>query len=176
MPTHDVLEDNAALGFVAERGIRQTMTTAPHHDVPITSVADGPRADLGVVGRLPLAVRDDIAIVAERVAWLLRFGRKVRIVPLLFVLVWPFLLPSLLRCSVVARRLQRRDDVQAALAQVEGLPFERAWDDEHEDPIVDPLVRDLVLLRRADVTLSFAVLGPPVIIAGFIVALVVAGR
>jgi len=153
------------------------MTTAAQPRV--TSAADGPRAVADVVdsvGRLPLAVRDDLATVGERIGWLMRFGRKVRIVPLLFVLVWPFLLPGLLRDALTARRLLLRDDVQLAMASWSSVVFEHAWDDEHDQAMPASTARDLVLLRHASSVLAVSVLGPPVIIIGFIIALAVAGR
>lgn len=128
------------------------------------------------VGRLPLSVRDDLATVGERIGWLMRFGRKVRIVPLLFVLVWPFLLPGLLRDLMTARRLLLRDDVQLSLAALADVVFEHAWDDEHDGAMPVSTKRDLVLLRHAMAVLSVSVAGPPVIIVGFVVALLVAGR
>lgn len=144
-----------------------------------TSVAAGPRDVVDVVdrvGRLPLAVRDDMATVGERVAWLMRFGRKVRIVPMLFVLVWPFLLPGLLRDLMTARRLLAREDVQAALVGVAGTDFELAWNDEHDRAMSASTVRDLVLLREAFGVLGVGIGGPPVIIIGFVIALLMAGR
>ncbi len=142
-----------------------------------TSVADGTRAaDDAAANRLPLGVRDDLADVGERVAWLLRFGRKVRIVPLLFVLVWPFVLPALLRQWRLAWQLLQRDDVQAALQAAQGIPFELGWNDEHDDALPTSTLRDLVLLQPAMAVFAVSVVGPLFIIIGFVVALLVAGR
>ena len=144
-----------------------------------TSAADGPRDVADVVdsvGRLPLSVRDDLATVGERIGWLMRFGRKVRVVPMLFVLVWPFLLYGLVRDALTARRLAARDDVQLAMAAVSSTVFEHAWDDEHDQAMAASTARDLVLLRHAASVFGVAVMGPPVIIVGFVIALMVAGR
>ncbi len=153
------------------------MTTASADPAPATSVAGGSRDLLDdAIGRLPLTVRDDLATVGERISWLMRFGRKVRVVPILFVVVWPFLLFGLLRDAMTARRLLRREDVHAGLLAVQWLLFEQAWDEEHDGHLPAGQMRDLVLLRHAASVFGFSILGPPVIIVGFVAALLLAGR
>jgi hypothetical protein len=142
---------------------------------PLTPVADGPRsiADIAErLGRLPLEVRDDIATVAEAIASLMRLGMKVRVVPMVFVLAWPVLFFWLVRRAVLAVRLLARDDVNDAIALVAHHDFNNAWNADADAPIVDEQTRQLVLLRHAHAVLGTALVGPAVIVAGFVLVLV----
>jgi len=142
---------------------------------PLTSVADGPRsvADIAErLGRLPLEVRDDIATVADAIAYLMRLGMKVRVVPMVFVLAWPVLFFWLVRRAVLAVRLLARDDVNDAIVLAAHHDFNNAWNADADAPIADEQTRQLVLLRHAHAVLGTALVGPAVIVAGFVLALV----
>lgn len=142
---------------------------------PLTPVADGPRsvADIAErLGRLPLEVRDDLATVADAIAFVMRLGVKVRVVPIVFVLAWPVLFFWLVRRLVLALRLLARDDVNEAIALTAHRAFNDAWNADADAPIVDEQTRQLVLLRHAQAVLGTALVGPAVIVAGFVLALV----
>ena len=138
-----------------------------------TSAADLSRTAQDAVatfGRLPLAVRDDIATVADATLMLMRAGRKARVVPIVMILAWPLFAGWIFRHLRLAQRLLARKDVSDALALIPETPLDQSWDPNAADAVVDDVQR-LLLVRHAPVVCGYGLGLPPVVGIGFGLAL-----
>lgn len=140
---------------------------------PTSPAADGTREDLDVqslLHRLPFDVREDIHNVADAALFLLRMGRKVRVLPIFAVVAWPFLAVWILQHLRLARRLLARQDVQDVLARCPDLAVDEIWDPNVADAVIDDEQR-LLLVQHAPGICGYALGIPPIVGAGFLLAL-----
>jgi hypothetical protein len=154
----------------------EPVTVAGAH-APVTSVAGAHRDDLSDhlvrgVAALPRELRDELHGLAANTAWLLKLGRSIRLIPMLFVLLWPFLLPWLVGQLVRLRRLRKDPQVRALLD--DSAPIRRAQAQERD--LHDAAVFDLIHAREGSAVVAYCIVGPPVILGGFALAVVLAGR
>lgn len=142
-----------------------------------TSAADGPRDALKAalaarVAALPRATREELRELAAGVDWLLKMGRSIRLLPVLFVVLWPILFPWLVARLVRLHRLQQDPVVRALLDDSAPIRRSQIQDRGFDD---DDLA-DLVHVREGVAVTGYSVVGPPLILCGFALAVVVAGR
>ena len=142
---------------------------------PLVNVADALEAELVArVHALSHDVRDELVVVGETVDFLFALGRKIRILPIAFVLLWPFMLPWLVARLLRVRRLWRQPGVRDVVERSRPLRREEVWDRDADAH--DPWARRLIALREASVMLTYSIVGPGVIAAGFALAIYVVMR
>jgi hypothetical protein len=142
---------------------------------PLVNVAQALEAELVArVHALSHEVRDELVVVGDTVDFLFALGRKIRILPIAFVLLWPFMLPWLVARLVRVQRLWRQPGVRDVVERSRPLRREEVWDRDADAH--DPWVRRLIALREATVMLSYSIVGPGVISAGFALAIYVLMR
>jgi hypothetical protein len=124
------------------------------------------------VKALDARTRARLAAVANAAMTLVDIGRGVRLLPILFLLSWPVVLPWLLFQTARALWFRRRPVMRALLRRAHRVRRNVLQD----VPFADRGVDDVVLLRESPWIFSVALVGPPLIMLGFYLVWRFAGR
>jgi hypothetical protein len=152
----------AAVAATSTAAIRRA--DAQGNELPTRTEDESDEAHLArAVKALYARTRARLAAVANAAMAIVDIGRGVRLLPILFLLSWPVVLPWLLFQTARAVWFRRRPVMRALLRRAKNVRRNVMQD----LPFADRGVDDVVLLRESPWIFSVALAGPPLIMLGF---------